>query len=434
MSALVNGVEEGSIAEELEIEPGDILLSIDGREINDILDYTFWSKEELLTVDIKKANGQIWSFEIEKDIDEELGLQFDGIIYDRMKVCRNKCIFCFIDQLPAHMRDSLYIKDDDYRHSFLFGNFITLTNLSEKDWEKIITMKLSPLYVSVHALQPDIRAKMLGNRKSADIRKDLSRLKNAGIEVHTQIVLCPGINDGQILEDTIKGLAEYFPSVASIGIVPVGLTGHRDKLPRLRGVNSTEADDLINLVDHYQQLFREKFAYGLVYLADEFYVKAGKALPPASYYDDFSQIENGIGIGRILLDEFAEEEFELPERIDDREVYLLTGESAFGILETIADRMNLIEGLDLNIIVIKNSYFGGEVTVTGLLTGSDIIAGLGQDYAGKKVIIPEIVCKEGQDTLLDDISLDEIKAATGAEIVLIDGSASSLVKAVLGSK
>lgn len=432
MSALIIGVQEDSIAEELGIEQGDVLLKMNGKEINDILDYTFWSKEEQIVMEVQKVEGQMWTLDIEKDQEEDLGLLFDGIIFDRMKVCRNRCIFCFVDQLPAHMRRSLYVKDDDYRHSFLFGNFITLTNLKEKDWEKIITMKLSPLYVSVHALRPEVRVGMLGNNKAANISKDLLRLKAAKIEVHTQVVLCPGINDGKILEDTIEGLAGYYPSVASIGIVPVGLTGCRDKLPRLRGVSAVEAAGLIAAIDQYQRKFRKQLASGLVYLADEFYVKAGIDFPPASYYDDFSQTDNGIGIGRILLDEFAKEEFYLPERIDDREVYLLTGESAFGILETIVDRMNLIEGLNLQLIVAPNCFFGGEVTVAGLLTGSDIIAKLGRNYAGKKVIISEIVCKEGQDILLDDISLEDIRKATQAKLVLVEGNARSLVEAILG--
>ncbi|KUG04656.1 fe-s oxidoreductase [hydrocarbon metagenome] len=432
MPAVIIEIEENSIADEIGIEAGDILLSIDDKEIHDILDYQFMSREESLIVDIQKADGKIWSIEIEKDYHEDLGLVFEDIVFDKMKVCKNRCIFCFIDQLPRKMRKTLYEKDDDYRHSFLFGNFITLTNLSEYDWEKILSMRLSPLYISVHALQPEIRSLMLGSRQAVSIREDLLRLSQAGIESHTQIVVCPGINDGKILEDTIEGLAELYPSVASIGIVPIGLTGHRQNLPELRNISSSEADQLISVTNRYQQKFRQDLGYGLVYLADEIYLKANLPLPETDYYDDFPQIENGIGICRILMDEFAEEEDLLPAKVDQREIFLLTGESALDILGELSARMNLIEGLKLEIIPVKNYFFGGQVTVTGLLTGVDIIAALGDKYAGKEILIPDILLKEGKDTLLDDMKLKDIKEASGADIKVIPATARSMINAVLG--
>lgn len=359
MTALISEVVKNSIADEMGIETGDILLSIDGKSINDILDYQFLSREDFLIMDIQKADKEIWSIEIEKDFDENLGLVFDDIVFDKMKVCSNRCIFCFIDQLPRKMRKTLYVKDDDYRHSFLCGNFITLTNLTEEDWQKIIEMRLSPLYISVHALQADVRSMMLSNHKAANIKEGLERLKTANIEMHTQIVLCPGINDGKILEDTIEGLGELHPAVASIGIVPVGLTAHREKLHDLRGVSSEEARNLISTINRYQQGFRSKFECGLVYLADEFYVKAGIPVPEAAYYDDYAQIENGIGLCRILLDEFAAEEISLPDSVSEREIYLLTGESAIPVMEKIIASMNRIQGLRLELIPVKNIYFGG---------------------------------------------------------------------------
>ncbi len=432
MPAVVIDIEENSIADEIGIAAGDTLLSIDGKEINDILDYQFLIREEELLVDIQKADGKIWSIEIEKDYDEDLGLVFDDILFDRLKVCKNRCVFCFIDQLPGQMRKTLYQKDDDYRHSFLFGNFITLTNLSQHDWDKILTMRLSPLYISVHALQPEVRSMMLGSRQAGSIREDLLRLSQAGIECHTQIVVCPGINDGQILEDTIEGLAELYPSVASIGIVPVGLTGHRNKLPELRNISSAEAELLVAAIHRYQLEFRRDLGCGLVYLADEIYLKCSQPIPETDYYDDFPQIENGIGICRIMMDEFAEEEGHLPDKVKEKEVFLLTGESALSIMEKICGRMNRIEGLDLKIIPVKNYFFGGQVTVTGLLTGVDILAALGKNYAGKEVIVPEIIFKDGQDTLLDDTKLEDIKMASGADIKVIQGTAGSLIEAVLG--
>ncbi len=432
MPAVVIEIEENSIADEIGIEAGDILISIDGKEINDILDYQFMIREDSLVVNIQKADGKIWSIDIEKDDDEDLGLIFEDIIFDKMKVCKNRCIFCFIDQLPGKMRKTLYQKDDDYRHSFLFGNFITLTNLSKYDWDKILGMRLSPLYISVHALQPEVRSMMLGSRQAESIREDLLRLSRAGLECHTQIVVCPGINDGKILEDTIEGLAELYPSVASIGIVPVGLTGHRQKLPELRNISSSEADQLISTINRYQQKFRQDLGYGLVYLADEIYLKSNKPLPNTDYYDDFPQIENGIGICRILLDEFAEEEDKLPAKINEREIFLLTGESAVVVVGELCARMNLIEGLKLEIIPVKNYYFGGQVTVTGLLTGVDIIEVLGDKYVGKEILIPDIILKEGQDTLLDNMTLQDIREASGANIKVIPATAKSMIAAVLG--
>src|SRR5665647_2992327 len=229
VAARIQEVGQGSIAAEMEIRPGDTLLSINSHFINDILDYQFYSQDDYIVVEIEKENREIWSLEIEKDYDEELGFHFAEPVFDRMKSCSNTCVFCFVDQLPPHMRKSLYIKDDDYRHSFLYGNFITLTNISEADWQKIIEMRLSPLYVSVHCIQADLRRKMLGNQQAGSIKQDLQRLREAGIEVHTQIVLCPGWNDGDILRETIEELADLYPGVVSVGIVPVGLTGHRNK-------------------------------------------------------------------------------------------------------------------------------------------------------------------------------------------------------------
>jgi putative radical SAM enzyme (TIGR03279 family) len=431
MPARIINVADNSIAEEIGIETGDILISINGKKIVDIIDYQFYGQDDYMVVDVQKPDGELWSIEIEKDYDEVLGLEFDGVVFDRMKVCKNRCIFCFVDQMPPHMRQTLYIKDDDYRYSFLYGNFITLTNLTEADWQKIITLKLSPLYISVHCIQPDLRKKMLNNPQASTIKQDLKRLQDAGIEVHTQIVLCPGVNDGRILEETINELASFHPSVISIGIVPVGLTGFRDKLPELEPVTADQAKKLIELIESYQKEFRSLYGMGLVYIADEFYLKAKIDFPDESYYDDYPQIENGIGLARIFLDEFLIEEPLLPEQIEPREVYIITGVSAQPILEKIVIRMNNIKGLRVTILTVANKFFGGIVTVTGLLTGGDIICTLGQKYEGKRVIIPEIVCREGQDILLDDISLDKIREASKADIVTVDGSAGDLVRAML---
>lgn len=429
MAAEITGIARNSIAEEMGIEKGDVLLSINDHQITDILDYQFYSQDDVLVMEIKKTNNEIWSIEIEKDYDEFLGLEFDEIIFDKMKVCRNHCIFCFVDQMPCRMRKTLYIKDDDYRYSFMYGNFITLTNLNETDWEKIVTMKLSPLYVSVHCIQPELRQMMLNNPRAGTIKKDLQRLHDAGIKVHTQIVLCPGINDGLILKETINSLASFYPSVISIGIVPVGLTAFRDQLPSLRQVSAGQASEIIDTVNIYQGRFRSRYGTGLVYAADEFYIKAGINVPAANYYDDYPQSENGIGLARIFLDDFAP--IKLPKYIEPREIYIVTGVSAQPIMEKIISRLNQIKGLNAALIPVPNKFFSGGVTVTGLLTGSDIIAALGLKYAGKQVIIPEVVFKEGQDVLLDGISLDRIRQESQARIVVVDGTAQDLIKKIL---
>lgn len=431
LAAIIKDVLRGSIGEELEIEPGDILIKIDGHEINDILDYQFYSQEDIFTLEIKKKNDEVWEIEIEKDYDEDLGLLFDGLVFDRMKSCKNRCIFCFIDQLPRNMRKTMYVKDDDYRYSFLYGNFITLTNLTEADWEKIVNMHLSPLYVSVHCMKEEIRASMLNNPRGKNINSELQRLKEAGIEVHTQIVLCPGINDGEMLEYSIEKLATHASSVMSVGIVPVGLSGHREKLKQLKSVDKNAAVAVVRMIENYQEEFRNKWGRGFVYLADEFYLQAGIEIPDAEYYDDYCQLENGIGLCRLLLDEFQDIEKLLPEKISPREVCIITGISALPLIEKMVKRLNLIDGVNIEILPVKNNFFGGEVSVTGLLTGQDIIAALADKYAGKRVIIPEIVCRDGQDVLLDDISLTMIREKSGADIKTVDGTAQSLVETIL---
>lgn len=431
MKVVIKEVIQNSIADEIGIEAGDFLISINGQPISDILDYQFYSQDDELLLVIEKSGGEIWEVEVEKDWSDELGIIFDGVVFDRIRVCKNRCLFCFIDQMPPGMRKTLYVKDDDYRYSFLYGNYITLTNLKEVDWEKIISMRLSPLYVSVHTTNGELRRGIMNNPQAGNIKKDLKRLAEAGIEIHTQIVLCPGINDGAELNSTIEDLAGLYPSVQSIGIVPVGLTGFRDRLPDLQRFNAEQSKELVVLIEEKQKYFRHKLNHGLVYLADEFYIKAGITVPSAEYYDDFVQIENGIGLVRTLLDEFNERSTELPAKVEKREVYMVTGRSAVPALQPIADRLNKITGLSVILLPVDNQYFGGGVSVTGLLTGYDILTALRGTYAGKRVIIPEIVFQEGNTILLDDVSLQDIRQKTGAYIYTVDGSARSLIEAIL---
>ena len=280
-------------------------------------------------------------------------------------------------------------------------------------------------------MRPELRAKLLNNPQARNIKEDLLRLKNAGIELHTQVVLCPGINDGEMLVETINELGALYPSVQSIGIVPVGLTGHRGRLPELHPFNSAAAADVIHLIESYQEQFRRKYGRGIVYVADEFYIKAGIEIPGAEYYDDYCQIENGIGLSRVLLDEFVGIEKSLPLKVENREVYIITGISGAPVLNIIAGRLNEINGLSVQVIPVKNQFFGGGVTVTGLLTGCDIIRELGEKYKGKTVIIPEVLLQQGTRMLLDDVHINDIKDKSKADIRIVDGTAESLVKEIL---
>lgn len=434
MPAIIQDVIPGSIAAEVGLEPGDTLCSINGHTVDDILDFQFASADACLEMEIKKSGGQSWLVDIEKDQDEPLGLVLEGFIFDKMKVCNNRCLFCFVDQLPPGLRSTLKVKDDDYRHSFLFGNFITLTNLKAADWDKIETMRLSPLYISVHAMQSEVRAKLLHNKKGRNIKEDLQRLCKAGIEIHTQIVLCPGINDGQVLKQSIEQLAGFYPHLKTIGIVPVGLSRHRQGLPTLSEVSPEQSAALICLVDKYQEKYRREYGTGLVYLADEFYLKAEHTIPDSAYYDGFEQLENGIGLVRCFWDEFEEVEKELPNRTDHLEVHIITGVSGEAALQPVVERVNRIAGVSVHIIPVVNAFLGESVTVTGLLTGQDIIKTLGDNYRGKILLLPEIVLKAEEDVLLDDISIAQIEKAAAAKIRVVPMRARDLVDAVLNNE
>lgn len=431
MGTPIMDVMPDSIAEELGIEAGDILLSVSGWSVEDILDYRFACQDNEVLLAISKQNGDLWELDIEKNLDEDLGLVFADVLFDRLKVCRNRCIFCFVDQLPDAMRSTLYTKDDDYRLSFLFGNFITLTNMQEADWEKISRLCLSPLYISVHCLDPNLRVKLLGNQRAVHILAQLERLSAAGVRLHTQIVLCPGLNDGPVLAETVAGLAEI-SGVETVGIVPVGLTACRRELMPLRPVNAEEAVDLIEQVNAWQVIFRRDKGWGFVYLADEFFIKAGQEIPAAAYYDEFEQLENGIGLVRILLDDFEDCQDRLPAAIPEHRISILTGEAAHTILKPLVERLQKIDGLNLTLLPVANTYFGGQVSVTGLLTGYDIINCLGTKYKNQKFLLHDVVLKEKTTVLLDDISIQEIEDRCEIELQLTDGTVADLLEKLLG--
>lgn len=430
---LIEEVLPGSIADEVGIETGDVLLLINGQKPKDLIDYRFICSDDQLEVEIQKKDGEVWVCEIEKDFDEDLGIRFSEDTFDGIRNCANRCIFCFIDQMPPGMRNSLYVKDDDYRLSFLHGNFVTLTNLTRSDLDRILQMRLSPLYISVHTTNPVLREEMLGNRKAGGILKQLTELSEAGIEMHTQIVLCPGVNDGSELDKTIQDLSMLWPSVKSVAIVPVGLTGYREKLRTLRKFTGVEAAKLVDTIHEYQKKFLNEFGTPLVYLADEFYVMAGAEFPDAEYYGDFPQLENGVGLARLFYESFHREELKLPVQLPaEKSVAMVTGVSGETVLTPVVSRLNQIKNLQVELIAVKNTFFGGHVTVTGLLTGRDVIEALNNKEKFDEILLPSVMCKRDEPVFLDGLTPDqlEIELETPVRVVDITDEAKELVETI----
>lgn len=419
---IIETVEGDSIAGELGLEPGDMILRVNDTGISDILDYRFSIAEENLEVLVQKANGEQWLLEIEKDYDEPLGIRFRGGGWGQTRRCGNKCIFCFVDQMPGQMRPTLYVKDDDYRLSFAQGNFITLTNAGPGELERIARLRLSPLYISVHTTNPELRRSMMGNPRAGKIMEQLRFLASAGIEMHTQVVLCPGINDGPELERTAGDLAGLWPAVRSLAVVPVGLTGHRRGLYELRPYNGTEARRVLDQVHRWQQLCLAEYNYPLVFAGDEFYLLAGVPLPPAEKYGGFPQTENGVGLVRLFLDEWEAVRKTLPARVQ-RPVRcsVVTGTLAAGVLGPVVGELNRIAGVDVTLHVLENKFFGKTVTVAGLLTGQDLLAGLSGRDPGERLYIPQVMLRAGERVLLDDMTLEELSGRLKVPVIPVSG-------------
>ncbi|PKM80135.1 MAG: DUF512 domain-containing protein [Firmicutes bacterium HGW-Firmicutes-14] len=432
---IIEGIEQGSIGEELGIEKGDTLMTVNGQRPRDLIDYRFMCAEEDLELEIMKNNGEIWSCDIQKDYDQDLGLLFAGDTFDGMHSCVNKCIFCFVDQMPADMRESLYVKDDDYRLSFLHGNFITLTNINRQEMERIIKMRISPLYISVHCTNPRLREHMLGCKRAGRIMEQLSILAEAGIEMHIQIVLCPGINDGEELERSIRDLTALYPRVQSIAIVPVGLTRYRENMQALRKFNTREAGIVIDTIHLHQKRFLEKYGTPLVYLGDEFYVLAGRDFPETQYYGEFPQAENGVGLVRLFYDSFEEERSRIPDRLENKKrVALVTGVSGEKVLKPIAEDLNKTGNLDVEIVGVFNEFFGGHVTVAGLLTGRDVLKTLKEQIPFDLILLPSVMCKRDEPVFLDGKTPADLERELGVpvRVIDVDSGAGELIRAITG--
>lgn len=415
-SGIIARVIPDSIAVEVGLEPGDRLISVDGESIRDIIDLSFALSDESVELLIEKTNGEQEILEIDKEYDEDLGIEFESAVFDGVRRCANKCIFCFVDQMAPNMRESLYVKDDDYRLSFLYGNFVTLTNTVPQDIDRIRRLHLSPLYISVHTTNGELREKMLNNKNAGKIMEHLDTLITSGIEMHTQIVLCPDINDGEELEKTISDLYALHPSVISMAIVPVGLSRYRENCYSLQVFSPEQALKVITLVEKWQQKCRKKSGTSFVYLSDEFYINAGHPIPEYDIYDGFPQLENGIGLVRNFLHEWGQAPikttgYDVPHHID-----IVCGTSAEKILGPLLEPLQ-INNLTVRVIPIENDFFGNEISVSGLLTGEDIVKQLAQiDGPRTGVIIPGVALKKGEGVFLDNMTLEEVESRLGIPV------------------
>ena len=429
---IIKEIEAGSIAEELGLAPGDELISINGNSIKDVLDYHYLIKDEYLNVLIKKPDDEEWELEIEKDYDDDLGIVFEDGLMDSYSSCRNKCIFCFIDQMPPNMRETLYFKDDDARLSFLQGNYITLTNLSEDEVDRIIFYKLSPINISIHTTNEELRCRMLKNRFAGSSLAKMKRFKDAGIVMNGQIVLCKGWNDKEELERTIHDLSAFLPQLQSVSIVPVGITKFRDKLTPLEPFSSDEAKEVLETVHKWQHIFLKHYGTRFIYASDEWYINAGLPIPDEDAYEGYPQIENGVGMLRSFMEEFYSYLNELEGDDRSKELSLASGVLAAPYLEQMAkDISDKFKSINLHLYTIENDFFGKNITVAGLLTGNDIINQLKDKNLGKALLLPDVLLRHGEDILLDDIKVEDIERALQTSICIVQSDGKSFIDAIL---
>lgn len=427
----ITAVAPGSIGEELELEPGDVLLTIDGEEIEDIFDYDYMTDSESFVMTIQKKNGEEWELEIESG-GEDLGLTFENGLMSEYRSCRNKCIFCFIDQMPPGMRETLYFKDDDSRLSFLQGNYITLTNMSDRDIDRIIRFHLSPINISVQTMNPELRCRMLNNRFAGEALKKIDRLYEAGTEMNGQIVLCKGVNDGEELRYTIERLAAYAPHMQSVSVVPVGLSKFRDGLYPLEPFTKEDACQVIDLIEEWQKKLYEKHKLHFIHASDEWYILAERELPEESRYDGYIQLENGVGMIRLLYEEFMDA---LGEKEDDgkaEELSMATGFLPYPYLKRLLDRMaEVYPGRKIHLYPIRNDFFGEMITVAGLITGQDLVDQLKGKPLGSRLLLPSVMFKSGEEVFLDDMTRTQAEAALQIPINIVKSGGYDLLSAIL---
>ncbi len=433
---IVDSVAPGSIAGELDIEAGDVLVEINGNKIEDIFDYQYYTQDEYIEVLIRKPSGEEWILEIDKEYDEDLGITFENGLMDDYRSCRNKCIFCFIDQMPKGMRDTLYFKDDDSRLSFLQGNYVTLTNMSDADVDRIIRYRLSPINVSFQTTNPALRCKMLNNRFAGQALEKAWKLARAGITMNGQIVLCKGVNDGAELERSISDLSAYLPNLESVSVVPVGLSKYRDGLFPLEPFTPQDARQVLAVIHKWQDKLYDAHGVHFVHASDEWYILAGEELPEEERYDGYLQLENGVGMLRLLIDEF-QAAFDALRQAGDvdaapKELSIATGKLACGFISDMAGQITAaFPQIKIHVYAVRNDFFGEMITVSGLLTGQDLLAQLKGKALGDRLLLPQNVLKSGETVFLDDMTLAELEKALQVPIDIVKSSGQDLLDAIL---
>lgn len=436
---IVKKIVPESIAEELEIAPGDRILQINGEDIEDIFDYQYLIQDEYIEVLVKKPDGEEWLLEIDKDEQEDLGIEFENGLMDDYRSCHNKCIFCFIDQMPEGMRDTLYFKDDDSRLSFLQGNYVTLTNMSEHDVERIIKYRLEPINISFQTMNKELRCKMLNNRFAGEALKKADAFFEAGITMNGQIVLCKGINDGKELDFSIRELTKYHPYLESVSVVPVGLSRFREGLYPLEPFNREDAEEVLGIIHKWQDEMYGKYGTYFIHASDEWYLLAEEPLPSEERYDGYLQLENGVGMLTLLKTEFdraLEEEIKKmggrPDESRKERMTLVTGKLAYPAIREMAERlMKWFPGLELEVTAVTNEFFGEQITVSGLLTGQDIISQLKGKNLGSRILLPQNVLRSGEDYFLDDVTLSQLEETLQVRADIVKSSGRDFVNAVL---
>ena len=434
MAVKIMQVAKHSPADKAGVKADEMLVKINGNPIEDILDYQFYATENKLQIELEK-DGLTRSVQAKKNQYDELGLEFETYLMDKQHHCKNKCIFCFVDQMPPNMRETLYFKDDDARLSFLFGNYITLTNMEQKDIDRIIKMHISPVNVSVHTMNPALRQKMMLNPKAASSLDYLRQLAEAGVKINTQLVLCPGINDGDELRYSLQELGKLYPSVESIAAVPVGLTKYRDGLYPLEPYTKEGAEEVIDIIHSFADDFEKEHGIRLAYPSDEFFLKAERKIPEDEYYGEYNQLENGVGLLALLRQELG---YALEDWEDDgvsRRISLATGEDAADFLrQQIARVKEQFPGLDCTVYPIHNDFFGPHITVAGLVTSRDLIAQLKGKDLGEELLIPGVMLRHEQDKFLDDGTIEDVEQALGVPVRTVDNDGSQFLMALLGAE
>lgn len=435
MQNVIIKVEKNSIAEEMGIEVGDILVDIDNTPVKDVFDYRYLIQNEYIEVGIRKPDGDEWLLEIDKDEYEDLGIVFESGLMDKARSCSNKCIFCFIDQLPKGMRKDLYFKDDDSRLSFLQGNYVTLTNMKQEDIDRVIFYHLSPINISVHTTDPELRVFMLKNPNAANIMDYLKQLNDNNIEMNFQIVLCKGINDGTKLEKTMEDLSHFLPTARSMAIVPFGKSDHREGLVDIELFNSEECKDIIKQIAKWQDKFLKEYGTRFCYLSDEFYITAGIDVPDEEFYEGYPQYENGVGMLTYAKKVFKDYINSVVGDDINRNVSIATGRITYDFMSSVANEiMKKFVNTKINVYAIDNDYFGRTITVSGLITGRDIINQLKDREKGTTLFIPESCIRTGELSLLDDVTIGDIKKALGVEVIPTRCEDAQLIKEILKTR